>query len=104
MQQVFTNGSNHDDREILIKSDNNHFSFYFYRQYLNQINWIDEEKEKRMEEGADNLIEEESTAHEFYWIDKEEWRRNLNNWHTHMRSKNWYTDKMYEWMNKNSTT
>lgn len=101
MKKVFNNGSSHDKRKIMIEIEEEAICFYFFEQYLRQENYLQVEAERRSMCGEDDLTEDEKRNDEFYWIDKDEWRRNVNNWHNHMEEKNWFTNEMKEWMDDN---
>lgn len=100
MEKVFKNGSKGDYRDILIKKKDGVIEFFYHQQYLNQDNWVDAENERRFKSGEDDLSEDEAMNNNFYWIDEEDWKRNLNNWHEHMSEKNWFTEEMSKWMDQ----
>ena len=109
MQKVFANGSKHDSRDILIEIKDGYIEFFFNEYYLRQQQWIKEETERRFEEGQDELGEDEKGNHSFYWIGADEWHKskteNLDrgdNWHTHMKEKNWFTPQMEKFMDDNT--
>ncbi len=108
-EEIFNNGSEHDKRRIMIRINNGYVEFFFYDQYLRQKQWIEEETERRFQDGEDELTEDESGNHNFYWFGVDEWvkdkteRQDQNdNWHKHMRRKNWFTLKMEDWINENT--
>lgn len=107
MQQVFNNGSNGDNRQILIKINDGYVEFFYYEQYLLQLKWIEEETERRLEYNGEELTEEEAGNHSFYWMGLEEWINDKtqrldrdDNWHKHMRRKNWFTEEMADFINQ----
>lgn len=107
-QKVFNNG-NGSDRDIMIRIEDAFIAFYFYEQYLRQEAWIDEETENRLQNGMEELTEDEKGNHEFYWIPKDDWKRDKtqrqdrpDNWHNHMNHKNWFTQEMADFINKNT--
>ena len=107
MRKTFNNGSKHDSREIYIEIKGGVFSFYFTEQFKRQQNWIEEEIERR---GGDDLEEDEKGNHEFYWFAAEDWESDKtnrldreDNWHRHMRHKNWFTEEMANFLNNNSS-
>lgn len=109
MEQVFENGSDHDTRDILIKIDAELICFYFNEQYRLRQNWINEEREKRIESGEEDLTDDEQSNHEFYWIPIDQWKSDRkdtrqgrgDNWHYHMNKKSWFSSEMYEYIEKN---
>lgn len=42
-EAVFSNGSKHDSREIMIRINEDYIEFFFYEQYLRQKEWIENE-------------------------------------------------------------
>ena len=108
-QSVFNNGSKHDTRDIMIRIDDTHIEFFFYEQYLRQKQWIEDETERRFQEGQDELLEDEAGNHGFYWIGTDDWHKskkeNLDrpdNWHNHMKEKNWFTKEMKSFLDLNT--
>lgn len=113
MQEVFKSGSKHDQnvpRTIMIKIEDNLIEFFFYEQYLRQQNWVEEETDRRLNYGGEELTEDEKGNHNFYWIDIADWKSDRvttrqdrpDNWHTHMYEKNWFTDEMYDFIEKHT--
>ena len=106
MRRTFSNGSQHDTRDIDIEIKDGMICFYFTEQYHRQKQWIQEEIERR---GEDDLDEDEKGNHEFYWFASEEWEKDKtqrldrgDNWHTHMKEKNWFTEDMANFLNKHA--
>lgn len=104
-QQIFSNGSKIDTRDIMIRIKGNFIAFYFYEQYLRQQAWVDEETEYRLQNGMEELTDYEKGNHEFYWIPKDDWKRDKterldrgDNWHNHMSHKNWFTKEMKDFI------
>jgi len=107
MEQVFNNGSAGDTRQILVRIKDGYIEFFFYDQYLRQLNWINEETERRLESGEEELTEEEKGNNSFYWFGTDEWVKDKtqrldrpDNWHQHMGRKNWFTKEMADFINK----
>lgn len=107
MEKVFENGSKGDTRQILIRIKDGTIWFYFYDQYKRELNYINEEIERRNETGENELTEEEKHINEFYWIGLDDWISDKtnrldrpDNWHQHMREKNWFTEEMAVFINK----
>ncbi len=108
-QKVFENGNPRDGREILIKIIDDTIYFFYNENYRLHENWVHEETERRNQCVEEELTEEEKHYPEFYWIDKEDWHKsktqNLDrgdNWHVHMKEKNWFTPLMEKFMDDNS--
>lgn len=106
--KVFTNGSNGDNREIFITINDESIEFFYYRDYLRQQEWIQNEIERRLESGEDELTEDETANNGFYWINKADWKNDMterlddpSNWINHMNEKNWFTSKMEDFINQN---
>lgn len=109
MEGVFLNGSDYDKRDILIKINNEHIEFFFYEQYVNRLEWVRDRTEKYENEGWEELDDEEKEINGFYWIGVDEWVNDKtnrldrgDNWHRHMKRKNWFTKEMAEFINKNT--
>ena len=109
MEGVFLNGSDYDKRDILIKINNEHIEFFFYEQYVNRLEWIRDRTEKYENEGWEELNDEEKEVNGFYWIGVDEWVNDKtnrldreDNWHKHMKRKNWFTEDMAEFINNNT--
>jgi hypothetical protein len=107
MEKVFNNGSVGDARQILVRITGGYIEFFFYDQYLRQLNWINEETERRLESDEEELTEEEKGNHSFYWFSSDEWTKDKtqrldrpDNWHKHMERKNWFTKEMADYINK----
>lgn len=90
-------------RNVVIKIDNEAISFYWGDAIQHHNNWV----EHQIELGHD-IDENDMNVSEFYWIFKNEWvhdRTNRldreDNIHKHMKNKTWFTDSMYQWINKN---
>lgn len=92
-------------RQIIIEIDdnNNIISFFFESHVLGQQEWVREQEQQGIE-----VSEEQKKSHEFYWIPKDDWKRDKterldrgDNWHTHMKEKNWFTDEMLNFLNDN---
>jgi len=109
MQKIFKNGSKGDNRRILIDIKDGTIWFYFYDQYVRELNYIKEEEQRRQECGEPELTQEEKCVHEFYWIDAHDWNKskteNLDrgdNWHNHMTEKAWFTEEMENFLDLNA--
>ena len=58
-----------------------------------------------------DLDEDEKQCSNFYWIEVADWvsdykttRQEVertDNWHRHIKTKDWFTNEMYNWLNKN---
>lgn len=108
MEKVFTNGNPKDGREIMIRIDENSIEFFFYEQYVRRQNWIEEQKEKEYNLG-NYLADEDLENLGFYWINKNDWVSDRterldreDNWHFHMKEKNWFTDEMEKFIDNNT--
>lgn len=108
-EAVFSNGSKHDSREIMIRINEDYIEFFFYEQYLRQKEWIENETERRFQCGEEELTEDEAGNHNFYWFGKNDWKRDKterldrpDNWHKHMERKTWFTKEMTDFINKNT--
>jgi len=109
MQKVFENGSEGDNRGILIVISEELIEFYYYKQFLYHRNWVKEETKKRIENSQEDLTEDEIADNTFYWIDKQNWINHKtqmldrpDNWHNHMSRKRWFTSEMAKFMNENT--
>ncbi len=110
MQKVFYNGNENDNRQIMISISNNFIEFFFYDDYVRQRNWIKEQIERRLENGEDDLSNEEKQINSFYWIDAQHWNKDKterldreDNWHKHMMQKRWFTSEMKDFINANTS-
>lgn len=108
MEKIFENGSRNDNRQILITIYNNFIEFFFYDQYRRQNNYINEMEEKFRNGECEELEEDQKTVNGFYWINTDEWvsdrtgrKDREDNWHKHMKTKNWFTHEMYDYIDKN---
>lgn len=109
MQKVFSNESGNDVREILIKIEDGIIEFFFYEQYRQNQEWLKEETQKRVECGEPELTDDEKANSNFYWIEVENWVKDKTerqgrseNWHEHMKRKNWFTKEMSDFINQNT--
>ncbi len=109
MQKVFTNGSEHDNRDIMIEIKDGYIEFFFNDYYLKQSKWIEEETQRRLDEGGEELTDDEAGNHGFYWMSADDWRKSktenldrADNWHIHMNQKNWFTPSMEKFMDDNT--
>lgn len=96
-RQVF-----YDPREIAIEVSDDHIAFFFEDNVRRQEQWISEQEYLGYE-----VSEEDKIIHEFYWIDSWQWVKDKihnpeggDNWHNHMKEKNWFTDEMYDFIEK----
>lgn len=58
----------------------------------------------------DELDEYQKVCSNFYWIEVADWiseykttlqeKERTDNWHRHIKTKYWFTDEMYNWLNK----
>lgn len=90
-------------REVQIRIESGVISLYWVDAIQHQNNWI----EHQMELGHD-IDEQDMSVSAFYWILKRDWIADKtnrldrqDNFHTHMKNKTWFTDEMYQWINKN---
>jgi hypothetical protein len=91
-------------REITIEVSKEFILFFFANQVESQQKWISEQ-----EELGNEISEEDKKINEFYWIETPQWVRDKtnhtergDNWHNHMKEKNWFTEKMYDFINENT--
>jgi len=98
MQKSFSDNRN---REVIIKIEDDYISFY----YADSFRHMEQYLELIGEEAANELSKEEKTVYDFYYIPKEQWINDRNkplergnNWHHHMKEKNWFTDAMYNFL------
>ena len=91
-------------REVIVEITDTHILFFFAENVRKQADWVE-----RQEEMGYEVSEEDKKINEFYWIEKSQWvkdkTRNTerdDNWHNHMNGKNWFTDEMYNFINKNT--
>jgi hypothetical protein len=91
-------------RGIIIEVSNEFILFFFAEQVKNQQEWISEQ-----EELGNDISEEDKKINEFYWIETPQWVRDKtnhvergDNFHHHMKEKNWFTEEMYDFINKNT--
>lgn len=105
-ESVFNNGLESDNRRIMIRITGYHIEFFYYDQYLRQLEYLSD----KIENGdIDYMGEEEKVINGFYWIGADEWISHKtkyldreDNWHKHMKNKLWFTDEMAEFMNNNT--
>lgn len=100
MQQEFMTPQG---RMVTIKFDNDAILFYWSDAIHAQNNFIENQ-----EELGNDIDEDDRKVSEFYWIYKDEWISDItgrqdrsDNWHVHMKEKTWFTEQMYNWINKN---
>lgn len=98
--QQFRNG-NGSDRDIYIKISDDAIEFYFVREYDRHYEWLAE-----MEENDTEVDDEQKEPYSFYYIMKDDWISDRtqrldrgDNFHTHMKEKNWFTTEMYNYIN-----
>ena len=99
IQQTFTCGKKL--RKMIIKITDEFIQFFYEDNYLMELNWIEEEIERRIESGEEELEEEELEPHEFYGFVKERWLVPQENFPSHMMEKLWFTEKMLDFINNN---
>jgi hypothetical protein len=106
MTKVFRNGSG-DHRAIMIRIEESYIEFFYHEQYIRQQVWKQEQEEKKSLEGQED--NEENEVNGFYWINADEWifdrtgrQDREDNWHKHMKTKNWFTQEMYDYIDKNA--
>jgi hypothetical protein len=97
--QQFKNG-NGSDRDIYIKVSDDVIEFYFVKDYDRHYEWL-----SQMEEDCIEVYEEDKEPSTFYYIMRKDWisdRGNRldrdDNFHNHMRTKNWFTQEMYNYI------
>jgi len=91
--QIFN--SENSGRFIYIKVDEEFITFY----WDSEVRYFNERKEYL----HDNEIQDELENDEpnnFYWIPIKEWINNNEHWVNHMKEKNWFTDRMLKYINK----
>ncbi len=98
--QRFTNG-NGSSRDIYINIFEDFINFYYadnYQRIKERLKW--------MEETQQEITEEDREYHPFYsilvkyWIsDATERLDRIDNFHTHMKQKTWFTQEMYNYIN-----
>lgn len=105
MQKVFKNGTKHDNREILIIIDSDHIEFFHNENYEYQLNWLKEQEDNW---NFENLSDDQKANNGFYWIFVDDWKEDRtmrldreDNWHRHIRTKNWFTEEMYDFIENN---
>ena len=105
MQKVFKNGTKHDYREILIIVNEMHIEFFYNEYYERQNAWLKEQEENG---NYENLCDDEKANDGFYWIFTDDWKDDRtmrldreDNWHRHIRTKNWFTEEMYDFIDNN---
>lgn len=97
----FTNG-NGTDRSIYIDlCEVGYIDFYFVNDYDRQMQYILDMKEREIP-----IEEDDAVPQPFYSIMKDYWiadtRERLDredNFHYHMKQKNWFTQEMYDYIN-----
>lgn len=90
-------------REVIITISQETILFHHADVVKMQEDWYN----NQIELGND-VDEEEKNVGEFYYIEKSEWAKDRterqdreDNWHKHMKRKTWFTDEMYDFINKN---
>ena len=90
-------------RTAILTIDDHVISFFWEDAMTAQRKWV----EYQMELGHE-VDENEKSVSAFYWILKNEWVNDESNrldrednWHKHMKQKLWFTEEMYNWINKN---
>jgi len=98
----FTNG-NGTDRNIYIDTDEVGFiNFYYVDNYKRTMQYVLDMQEREIP-----IEEDDAVPQPFYSIMKDYWiadtRERLDredNFHYHMKQKNWFTQEMYNYINK----
>lgn len=93
-QETFKNGSK-SDRNIIIKITDDYIYFYFEREYFAHIEWVASKDQYEIDQ-------EEINPCEFYGFEKERWNNSIFDFHSHMNNKNWFTEKMLNFINENT--
>lgn len=96
IQQTFENG-NFNNRNVIIRIDDDYIYFYFEKDYFRHIEWLENADE-------DEFSEEEREPTEFYGFDRERWKVAKEDFPAHMMRKNWFTPNMRNFINKNTGT
>ncbi len=88
-------------REIIIKITDYYILFYYAKQVRMHEWWLLAQQENEIE-----ISEEDERVNEFYNIEKRAWINDFtnnvtreDNFHNHMRKKNWFTGEMYNFLN-----
>lgn len=88
-------------REIVVEVSKNHILFFYRDDIDRHYKWLSEQTEL-----GNEVPEEQRDVNEFYWIETNQWVADKtqrldrgDNWHFHMKEKNWFTDEMYEFIN-----
>lgn len=99
IEKIFTDPRG---RDIVIRVTDDAISFYHLDNIERQREWVAQQIENGYE-----VDEEAKHVDEFYWIDKKDWIDDVtqrqdrgDNWHTHMREKTWFTNRMYDFINE----
>jgi hypothetical protein len=88
-------------REVIIKVNDECILFYHGDVVKMQKRWVEEQEENGYE-----VSDDEKEVDEFYWIEKDRWIKDFKRlddesaFHTHMKRKTWFTNEMYNFMNK----
>ena len=90
-------------RVIYIKVDNEFISFF----KQSDVRYFNERQEYLLQNDIEQDDEEQTEPSTMYWIPTDEWIRDLterldrgDNWHTHMKEKSWFSDKMENYINE----
>lgn len=91
---------------VTIVINNDYIEFFKTNQIRSHKEWLKELSEYELDE----LDEEQKQTSNFYWLGVDDWisdyrttrqgEDRTDNWHRHIKRKNWFTDEMYEWLNK----
>jgi hypothetical protein len=91
-------------RRVLIEITEKHIVFFDSDNLDRQAKWV----EQQIEDGYE-VSEEDKAIDEFYWVSIDDWNKDKterkergDNWHNHMNDKAWFTNEMYEWINRNT--
>lgn len=91
---------------VTIKIEGGYVIFYKTEDLIRHCNWLESLNDYELEE----LSNDEKICNDFYWLCADEWisdykttrqePERTDNWHRHIKTKNWFTDEMYNWINK----
>lgn len=102
MQNVFSSTR----YDVTIKIEKGYVLFYKTEDLIRHSEWLSSLYDYELNE----LREEDKICNDFYWLGVDEWISDYkttrqeperrDNWHRHIKTKGWFTEEMYNWINK----
>jgi hypothetical protein len=92
--------------DITIRVSNGYIEFFKTQQVERHNEWLSSLEDWQINE----LGDDQKQCNNFYWIGVDDWvsdykttrqeEERTDNWHRHIKTKYWFTDEMYNWLNE----